>query len=245
MRRPAKVRGPRDRIWRPRAPPCYRRRVGLFSGSLSYTRHFIDGEIAADFPRNALKEIQKRALRPLVPEDEDLLRTGWCMAGDPSTLEFEHNDVFFNEFVNLGLRIDRWVVPGPLLRAKVKEAEVAFLAKKGRDRLTRIEKKELKELTAKRLRRQLTPASKATDLSWSLGEGCVRLFSHSPGVAAHLADLFYKTFNLKLVPEAPYTLAARLGLSKNEETAWTQFDTPVFVEFAAQVGHSVSQLAAK
>jgi hypothetical protein len=37
-----------------------------------------------------------------------------------------------------------------------------------------------------------------------------------------MIDLFEKTFRLKLVAESPYTLAARLGLSKAQELAWEE-----------------------
>jgi hypothetical protein len=37
-----------------------------------------------------------------------------------------------------------------------------------------------------------------------------------------MADLFAQTFALELTIEAPYTLAARLGLSQDDELAWQE-----------------------
>ena len=167
-----------------------------------------------------MRAIRLRAMRPLEPDDEALESVGWCKIGEPFELELGYEDVFYNEYVNLGFRVDRWVIPGPLLRRKVREAETAALAKKGRERLSRREKTELKELVARKLRRDLVPAMRAADLSWSVEEGLVRFFSLSPRTTGMMSDLFQRTFSLMLVPEAPYTLAARLGLSRAEETAW-------------------------
>ena len=111
--------------------------MGLFSGSLTYTRFFIEGEIAEDFQSKALRAIRARVMRPLEPDEEDLERSGWCRVGDPFELEVDNEHVFYNEFVNLGFRTDRWVVPTPLLKSKMREAERSYLAKKGRERMTK------------------------------------------------------------------------------------------------------------
>ena len=60
------------------------------------------------------------------------------------------------------------------------------LKKAGRERLSRKEKGELKELVTKKLRRELTPATRAADVSWSLDEGIVRFFSASPKEGAKI-----------------------------------------------------------
>ncbi len=189
-------------------------------GSLTYTRLFVDGDLRKDFRDAFMKSIRLRAMKPLEPDEEVPERAGWCTIGEPFDVEPAYEDVFYNEYLNLGYRTDKWVIPPTLLRAKVREAEAAQLARKGRERLTRQERTELKELVVKRLRKQLAPATRVVDLSWSLDEGLVRFFSQSDRAILAMSDLFHRTFGLKLVPEAPYTLAARLGLSKAAETAW-------------------------
>jgi DNA recombination-dependent growth factor C len=204
--------------------------MGLFSGSLTYSRFFVEGDLPEGFHQKALRGIRARVMRPLEAEDEDLERSGWCRVGEPFELELEHNDVFYNEFVNLGFRTDRWVVPTPLLKAKLREAERAYLLKKGRERMTRKEKGELKLLIARKLRKQLSPATRTVDVSFSLNEGIVRFMSASPKAGALMCELFHKTFGLKLIPESPYTLAMRLGVSKTEQVAWDEAEVTLFTE---------------
>lgn len=198
--------------------------MSALKGSLSYVRFFVDGDLPDDFRDRFVKSIRLRAMKPLEPDDEALERWGWVRIGEPFETELDYDSVFYNEYVNLGCRVDRWQIPGPMLRAKLREAEVAYLAKKGRERLGRKEKAELKELVSRKLRRQMSPVTRSFDLSWSLQEGVVRFFSQAGKPAAAMQELFTKTFGLKLIPEAPYTLAARLGLTKAQEEAWQKLE---------------------
>jgi DNA recombination-dependent growth factor C len=195
-------------------------------GSLTYSRFFVEGELPDDFRQRFMRAIRLRAMQPLQPEEDAAERSGWCAIGEPFELELNYDSVFYNSYINLGLRTDRWVIPGPLLRAKCKEAEAAYLQKKGRERLGKREKAELKELVTRKLRKQFVPATRAIDVSWALDEGLVRFFSQSARPAAAMSELFTKTFGLKLVPEAPYTLAARIGLSQAQDKRWEAL-TPI------------------
>jgi hypothetical protein len=199
---------------------------------MTYARFFVEGELPEDFRERFMRSIRLRAMKPLEPEEEAPERSGWCRVGEPFELELSYEDVFYNQYVNLGFRTDRWAIPGPLLRAKMREAEAAYLEKKGRERISKRERTQLKELVSKKLRRQLAPVVRHVDLSWSLEEGIVRFFSLAAKPALAVSDLFTKTFGLKLVPEAPYTLAARLGLSRAEEKVWQSLEPTSFVEVA-------------
>ncbi len=197
-------------------------------GSLSYARFFVDGELPEDFRERYMKAIRLRVMKPLVADEDALERSGWCAIGDPFELELRYDNTFYNDFLNLGFRTDRWAIPGPLLKTRVREAEQAYLDKKGREKLSKRERTELKELVARKLRKQFVPNMRTTDFSWSLDEGVVRFFSQSAKPALAMSDLFTKTFGLKLVPETPYTLAERLGLSKAEEKSWETLEETAF-----------------
>jgi recombination associated protein RdgC len=189
-------------------------------GSLTYARYFVSGEVPKDFRERFMRAIRLRAMKPLEAEDDAAERSGWCAIGEPFDVDLHYDGVFYNSYVNLGFRTDRWVIPGPLLRARMREAEQAYLLKRGRERLSKSEKAELKEVVSRKLRKQFVPVTRAVDLSWGLEDGVVRFFSQSPRTGANMLALFQKTFGLELAPEAPYTLAARLGLEAREERAW-------------------------
>lgn len=199
-------------------------------GSLTYSRFFVDGEVPEDFREKYMRAIRLRAMKPLEADEEDLERSGWSKLAEPFELELKYDDVFYNEFIVLGFRTDRWQIPGPMLKARVREAEAAYLEKKGREKLGRKEKAELKESVARKLRKQTAPATRVVDLAWSMNEGVVRFFSHAEKAAGNMSELFHKTFGLRLVPESPYTLAERLGLSKAQESAWQEIDITVLAK---------------
>lgn len=171
-----------------------------------------------------MRSIRLRAMKPLEPDEEELERSGWATLADPFQIELSYDDVFVNEYINLGFRTDRWAIPGPVLRARLKEAEAAYLQKKGRERISRKEKAELKLMVAKKIRRSIEPATRSVDFSWALNEGVVRFFSHAQKPGAAMMELFKKTFSLELVPESPYTAASRIGLSKEQQKAWTELE---------------------
>ncbi|MBX3227772.1 MAG: hypothetical protein KIT84_15555 [Labilithrix sp.] len=193
-------------------------------GSLTYARFFVDGELPADHRERFLKVVRLRAMRPLEPDDEELERSGWSKIGEPFVVDLGHDDVFWNEYVNLGFRTDRWKLSPSLVRSTLRAAEAAYLEKKGRERLSRTEKAELKLMVTKKLRRAAEPSTRTIDLSWSLNEGVVRFFSHASKPGAQMMELFKQTFGLALVPESPFTLAERVGLEKAQRSAWQDME---------------------
>ena len=196
--------------------------MSALKGSLSYVRLFVPEEPPKDFRERYMRAIRHRVIEPLGPEDDALERSGFCRIGEPFELSLRHDMVFFESFINLGVRTDRWVFPGSLVRQRVREAEAAYLEKKGRQRLSRHERAELKLAVQQKLKHKLTPQVRAVDLSWSLDEKLVRFFTHSAKSIERLLELFEKAFHIKLVVEAPYTLAERSGALSDRERAWEQ-----------------------
>lgn len=195
---------------------------------MSYARFFVQGALPENFRENFLEALALRAMRPLTADEDIEERSGWCVLGDPYALELSHERVFFNNYLNLGFRTDRWAIPAPMLRTKQQEAEQAYLASKGRERLSKHEREELKQVVVRQLRKQFVPTVRMVDLSWSLEEGLVRFYSHSLRTTSAMADLFAQTFGLELTIEAPYTLAARLGLTPEQERAWESLEVTSF-----------------
>lgn len=210
-------------------------------GSLTYSRFFVEGTLPDDFREKFMRSIRLRAMKPLEPDDEDLERSGWAKLAEPMTTELTYDDVFFNEYVALSFRTDKWQFPGAVVKARMREAETTYLEKKGQTRLSRTQKSELKLLVLKRLRRSMSPATRAVDLSWSLHEGIVRFFSHATKPGAAMSELFQKSFGLKLVPESPYTLAARLGLDGDEESAWNELEATCLAEERGEISAAAEE----
>jgi hypothetical protein len=188
--------------------------VGLLKGTVSYTKFFVQGDVPDDFRDRFLESIRLRAFTPLTPEEDAEERVGWCPFDAPYAPEegFDYNGVFFNEYLNLAFRADRWRFPGPVFRALFDKMAKVYLEKQGRTRLAKREKEELKVLVGRKLRKQFSPAVQVIELSWNLNAGVCRFGHQSPKVHEHLHELFEKTFGLKLLASGPYADALNAGL---------------------------------
>lgn len=198
--------------------------MGALRGTLTYSRFFVVGDLPADLPGSSMKRVRASASQPLDPDEEVSERHGWCSIEDSMDTELDHEKIFFNEYACLGLRIDRWVVPKPMLNAHLRDAEAAVLEKKGVERLGRKAKADIKIFVLKRLRRQLMPTTKSIDFVWNVQTGVARFFSQSERMHLLLQELFEKTFRLKLVPESPGTAAERLDLEPRAQKFWEQLE---------------------
>lgn len=191
--------------------------MGALKGTISYSKFYVRGELPDDFRDRFVERVRLRAFRPLTVEEEDEVRIGWCAIANPLDCDLDYDKMFFNSYLNLGLRTDRWQIPSPLFKAHFGEAERDHLAKHRRDKLSRREKEDLSSRISRKLRAQLMPAMKTVDLAWNLETSVVRFWSQSPRSHEALTELFADTFEFELVPESPFTAAARLGLSPAHE----------------------------
>lgn len=198
--------------------------MAALKGSLTYSRFFVDIKPPKDFRDRYMRAIRLRTIQPLTASDEDPQRTGFCRIADPFDLDLNPSKVIYENYLNLGVRTDRWVFPSSLVRARVREAEALYLEKKGRQRLSKNERDELKQAVQQKLKQKLTPQVRAVDLSWSLDEQLVRYFTHSAKSIANMLELFEKAFHIKLIPESPYTLAANSGSLAQREKQWEQLE---------------------
>lgn len=202
--------------------------MGALKGTITYTKLYVRGELPDGFRDSFVERIRLRAFQPLTVEDDAEQRAGWCSIEDPLDTELDHNTIYYNSYLNLGLRTDRWVIPGPLLKAHLAEAQREHLAKRGRDRLSKREKEEIRVTVSRRLRRQVLPVMGVVDLSWNLITGVVRFWSQSPKALESMMELFEDTFGLPLLPESPAASAISLGLSAAQQQALEALTPTVF-----------------
>jgi len=204
--------------------------LGILRGSLTFSRFFVAGDVPDDIVGANMKRIRANAFRDLVPEEDEASRHGWCSIQDPVDVELDHEKVSFNEYISLGMRIDTWVVPKPLLQAHLRTAEAALLEKKGLERIGKKAKAELKLMVLRKLRRQLVPSMKSVDLIWNTTSHVALFFSQSARIHLLVQELFEKTFDLRLVPESPGTAAERWGFDARLEKLWDNLEPTVLGE---------------
>jgi hypothetical protein len=202
--------------------------LGALSGTLTVTKFFVRGSLPKDFRDRYIKSIQLRAFRPLLPDDDTESRAGWCVVSSPLDVELDHESVYYNAYLNLGLRIDAWKLPPALLKAQVEQSVRDHLAKSGRERLSRVERDTIKLRTAAKLKRKLLPAMRHFDFSWNLDAMEARCWSQSLKVHDQLSLLFEQTFGLELVPNSPYIQATQLPITESALDNLSRLDPTPF-----------------
>lgn len=190
--------------------------MGALAGSLTITKFYVRGELPDDFREQYLRRIRLRAFEPLTPESDAEESIGWCVVSSPLDLDLTYENVFYNSYLNLGLRMDRWRLPSAILKSQLEGAISEHLAKTGKERVSKVEKDGLKSRLASKLKRKLLPAMRAFDFSWDLERMKAYLWSQSPKIHEQLSVLFEQTFGLELAANSPFIQAMELGLGPAE-----------------------------
>ncbi|HYQ18447.1 MAG TPA: hypothetical protein VEQ58_21875 [Polyangiaceae bacterium] len=204
--------------------------MGVSRGALTFTRLFVQGKPPKDLRKRYLEAVRLRKFTPLAPEDEASEAVGWCVIERPFDLDFQADQIFYDRFVQLGFRVDKWRLPGALVRAQVADEQQRMLSRAGREKLTRAEKEDIKLRVIGRLRKKILPTSRAFDVLWDLDAGTVLLFTHAARTTEEFQALFQTTFGLELQTDSPYAAAGRAQLPAAMQK---QFDKVEPLSFAA------------
>lgn len=186
--------------------------MGVRRGSLSFTRFRVIGDLPKDLRRRFLDAVRLRQFAPLDVSDEAMESSGWCVVERPFDLEFHEGNLYFDQYVMLGFRVDKWRIPGTLVKAQLEDEEQRLLGRNGRVRLGRAEKNELRQKIIMKLRRKIMPNARVFDILWDLDKGSLLFFGHSSKLILDFAACFEKTFGLKLEEDNPYYCAMRSAL---------------------------------
>lgn len=187
--------------------------MGVSRGALTFTRLFVQGKPPKDLRKRFLDAVRLRKFTPLAPEDEASEAVGWCVIERPFDLDFQPDRLFYDRFVLLGFRVDKWKIPSVLMKSQIADEQQRMLSRAGREKLTRAEKDDIKLRVIGRLRKKILPTSRAFDVLWDLDAGTVLFFTHSARATEEFAALFETTFGLELQTDSPYAAAGRAQLS--------------------------------
>lgn len=156
------------------------------------TRHaFRDGDPAAGDPRQAW---------------------GWIAVHDPLQTDFTPADLFFHQYLVLGFRYDKRLVPPKLLMLERRRLERERAAARGVFRLSAAERREIKDEIASRLVAQALPTPRLFDVVWNLETGRVYFSGKLRAAREAFGDCFRRTFGITPVPLIPYLAAEHVGL---------------------------------
>lgn len=189
--------------------------MGAFSGSLTYKLFFVQGDPPDNWKKLFVERVNLNAFEELQPDSDDDESIGWVPLEQPLETQFDMPDMIYDNFLNLGLRRDRWSLPKALRDAHVAEAEKEYRQKNDKDKLSKYEREDIEHMVLRRLREKTLPKMRVIDMSWNVRSGRVRFWSHANKLGELFQGLFHETFEMELMPASPYVNAVEQGLASH------------------------------
>ena len=201
--------------------------MGLLSGSASFVRYTVEGELPDNFWEFVAERLVAFSFRD-IDDTFDEYSIGWVSVENMFDSEFAFSSYRVGDYIVLSMRIDeRKVAPAVLKKFCLKEEE---RVKKERQvpRLNRAHRQEIKENIQLQLVKKAIPVGTIYDLCWNLADSTLLFFSTSNKAQAVLEDFFKETFNLRPILQIPYLTAEHL-LAPEEREALADLKPQFFV----------------
>ncbi len=190
--------------------------MGLVSGSTSFVRFYVDGEL----PENSWEYIGDRiASFSFVDIDEgfDEYSIGWVSAMNMFDASFRYCSWGFGDYVVASLRVDERKVSPAILKKCVAKEEERVKRVKEIPAISRAMRVEIKERIRTELIRKSIPGTAVYDFCWNLSDGTIMFFTTNKKAHVVLEDFFKDCFGLMIKQQIPYTIAEQLLEGENQE----------------------------
>ncbi len=183
--------------------------MGFISGSASFTRFSIEGEL----PENPMEFIAQRIAAYSFKDIDDGIEehsVGWVSVANMFDASFRYASFMNGDYVVLSLRLDERKVSPAVLKKFVQKEEERIKREKQIPRLGRAARVEIKERIKTELTRKAMPVPTVYDLVWNLSESTVIFFTTNRKAHALLEDIFKDCFGLLLIHQIPWVTAQYL-----------------------------------
>jgi hypothetical protein len=181
--------------------------MAVLKGGIRFRRYRVVGEPPSDL-RNAFQErIVRQAHREFEEGDSRDEALGWVCADDIFDAELFPDRWLVGDSIFLTLRKDVRKVPSKILAHECAKLEREWKVKFDRERLSKAEREEIKEMKTRELAKKVLPTITGVDVCWELKRSEVLFFSNGALLNDTFTTLFEKTFEIKLKPLYPYVVA--------------------------------------
>ncbi len=186
-----------------------RAKMSFISGTVSFVRYRVEGDIPADFWNFAAERISAHAFRDIDDSFEEV-SIGWVSLANMFDSGFTEASYVAGDYLAMALRMDeRKVAPAALKKFCLKE-EQRLLKERQVPKLSRSQKLDIKENMRIKLLKQAVPVPAVYEMCWSLADNSITFFSTSGKAQTLFEELFRNTFDLGAILDIPYTLAISL-----------------------------------
>jgi DNA recombination-dependent growth factor C len=181
--------------------------MGVYSGSASYVRYKVNGDLPASLKEAVLTKLKEFSFQEPdqpVPREKSI---GWVSAENMASIFFDDLHFSKGQYLVFSLRIDTRKVPPLAFKAALLKEELKFKRSTGKERLSIKDKEKLKDQVKLALMKRALPAPALYDVCWNTATGMLLFFSTSKTANAEFVDFFFASFELSLTPLSPYERA--------------------------------------
>ena len=183
--------------------------MSLISGSGSFTRYVVEGELEQNFLGTLSERISPYLFRNLDESSLEGRSMGWVNIMDMFDNRFSGLEFLKEPYIAMTLRIDERKVPPTALKQHCLEAENRIKETENLDFLSRTRRSEIKEAVQMRLLKRAIPVARTYDMIWNYSTGFVLFGGINNKLCDEFAKLFLQTFDFQLQAVCPYTLGSR------------------------------------
>ncbi|MDP2644742.1 MAG: recombination-associated protein RdgC [Desulfobacterales bacterium] len=180
--------------------------MGILSASTSVTRYRVSGALEKPVLEAVFQGLGRYVIREM-DEDQWEVSEGWTSFENPYLPDFEGSSFVIGPFLVFSLRVDKKSIPAKIVRKDCAVEMAGRLKKNGRQYLSRSEKNAIKEQVTDLLVRRIPATPNSYDVIWHPEQSRLWFFSNLKRANEALENLFFKSFNLRLIRLFPFTLA--------------------------------------
>ncbi|CAK8724977.1 Recombination-associated protein RdgC [Candidatus Electrothrix laxa] len=184
--------------------------MGLLSGSASFTRFTVEGEVPENFWDFVAQRVTEHSFQD-IDDTIDEHSIGWVSVADMFDSDFAFSSYAAGDYVVLSMRVDERKCSPAVLRKFTAKEESRLKQEQGVRRLSRNVRLEIKERIRAEMVRKSPPIPAVYDLCWNLSDNTLLFFTNSRKALALLEDLFRETFELSLIMQIPWNNALQLA----------------------------------
>ncbi len=205
--------------------------MGVLSSSVSVARYNVKGNISEPIIETVRQGLKKNVI-PEITDDTSEKTAGWTSFENPFRPDFEDSSSFvMGNYLIFSLRIDTKTVPSKAVKKDYTLEVAKRLAESGRERLSRNEKRLIKEDIINAMLMRVPAIPNIYELIWNIEESWLWFFSTRKSANEELETLFSKSFSLSLTRLFPYTIAYLLsGLSESDIQILSETSPTTFTE---------------
>lgn len=184
--------------------------MSLTSGAITARPYIVTTPPEAGFLDEIETDLQRYAFKPVKPEQSPT-SMGWVHPRDVLDTDLTVDKVLFEDFLVLGLRVDKLSVNSRLLKAHFNIERNKFLKDRGAKKLSRDERSALLERVKLSLMKESSPSTSFYEMAWNLRTHHVYFSGTSQTLNQEFSDLFGETFHVRIMPLLPYIRATQIA----------------------------------